>query len=194
MIYTGNIEAFSPLKERLCLDFVNTSDEHPSKAPAEFLTSYARLVEWSVYFESINDEQAEQLLALARQYPDKENEALGFAIHVRETLFRVLAAAAAGKPRFDGVCNRLDDMDGFDAECRQGSTFGFTGKTLIHPNQISITNEAFGSDPAVIAEAEELIAASRGGAQRFKGRMIETMHVEEAQMTIERSRAATEGV
>lgn len=95
MIYTGNIEAFSPLKERLCLDFVNTSDEHPSKAPAEFLTSYARLVEWSVYFESINDEQAEQLLALARQYPDKENEALGFAIHVRETLFRVLAAAAA---------------------------------------------------------------------------------------------------
>ena len=105
----------------------------------------------------------------------------------------VLAAAAAGKPRFDGVCNRLDDMDGFDGECRQGFTFGFTGKTLIHPNQIAIANQAFGADSAAVAEAEELIAASRGGAQRFKGRMIETMHVEEAKMTIERSRGATGG-
>ncbi|MBL0925235.1 MAG: CoA ester lyase [Sphingomonadaceae bacterium] len=103
----------------------------------------------------------------------------------------VLAASAAGKPRFDGVCNRLDDMTGFDAECRQGATYGFTGKTLIHPNQIDICNQAFGPDLATVAEARELIAASRGGAQRFKGRMIETMHVEEAKLTIERSRHAT---
>jgi (3S)-malyl-CoA thioesterase len=102
----------------------------------------------------------------------------------------VLAASSAGKPRFDGVCNRLDDMNGFDAECRQGATYGFTGKTLIHPNQIAICNQAFGPDAAAIAEAKELIAASRGGAQRFKGRMIESMHVEEAKLTIERSRHA----
>lgn len=100
----------------------------------------------------------------------------------------VLAASAVGKPRFDGVCNRLDDMDGFDTECRQGATYGFTGKTLIHPNQIAMANRAFGADSAAVAEAEELIAASRGGAQRFKGRMIESMHVEEAKLTIERSR------
>jgi citrate lyase subunit beta/citryl-CoA lyase len=105
----------------------------------------------------------------------------------------VLAASAAGKPRFDGVCNRLDDMAGFDAECRQGFTYGFTGKTLIHPNQIAIANQAFGPDAAAIAEAEELIAANRGGAQRFKGRMIESMHVEEAKLTIERSRHAMGG-
>jgi (3S)-malyl-CoA thioesterase len=103
----------------------------------------------------------------------------------------VMAAAASGKPRFDGVCNRLDDMTGFDAECRQGARFGFTGKTLIHPNQIAICNQVFGPDDAALTEAEELIAASRGGAQRFKGRMIETMHVEEAKLTIERSRHAT---
>ena len=99
----------------------------------------------------------------------------------------VLAASAVGKARFDGVCNRLDDMAGFDAECRQGATYGFTGKTLIHPNQIAIANQAFGPDAAAVAEAEELIAANRGGAQRFKGRMIESMHVEQAKMTIERS-------
>ncbi len=102
----------------------------------------------------------------------------------------VLAASEFGKPRFDGVCNRLDDLDGYDAECRQGATFGFTGKTLIHPNQIASANAAFGPSAAAIAEAEELIAASRGGAQRFKGRMIESMHVEEAKLTIERSRHA----
>ena len=105
----------------------------------------------------------------------------------------VLAASAAGTARFDGVCNRLDDMSGFDAECKQGATFGFTGKTLIHPNQIAIANQAYGPSAAEIAEAKELIAASRGGAQRFKGRMIESMHVEGAKMTIERSLHKTGG-
>lgn len=103
----------------------------------------------------------------------------------------VLAASVAGKPRFDGVCNRLDDMAGFDAECRQGASYGFTGKTLIHPNQIAMANAAFGPDAAAFAEAEELVAASRGGAQRFRGRMIESMHVEQAKLTIERFLHAT---
>lgn len=106
----------------------------------------------------------------------------------------VLAAAAAGKPRFDGVNNQLDDMDGLRAECRQGVAYGFTGKTLIHPNQIEIANHFYSPDAAELAQAEQLIAASRGGAQRFRGRMIETMHVEEAKITIERARHATGGV
>ncbi|MGB5076021.1 MAG: CoA ester lyase [Sphingorhabdus sp.] len=105
----------------------------------------------------------------------------------------VLAASAVGKPRFDGVCNRLDDMEGFDAECSQGVMFGFTGKTLIHPNQVAIANRVFGPGAGEVAEAEELIAASRGGAQRFKGRMIEAMHVEEARITIERSQHGMDG-
>ncbi len=94
MIDTGDIEAFGPLKERLCLDFTNTADEHPSQPTAELLTSYARLVEWSVFSKSISDKQAEILLSLAQQHPSKADEALRFAITVRETLFRVLAAAA----------------------------------------------------------------------------------------------------
>ena len=61
-------------------------------------------------------------------------------------------------------------------------------KTLIHPNQVAIANQAFGANAAAVAGVEELIAANRGGAQRFKGRMIESMHVDEAKLTIERSR------
>lgn len=103
----------------------------------------------------------------------------------------VLAGAAAGKPAFDGVNNKLDDMGGLEAECVQGRCYGFTGKTLIHPNQVAIANAAFGPTPEDIAEAEALIAASTGGAQRYKGKMIESMHVEEARRTVERSRHTT---
>lgn len=104
----------------------------------------------------------------------------------------VLATAAARKPAFDGVCNRLDDLDGFEAECRQGRCYGFTGKTLIHPNQIPIANAAFSPSPEELADALELVAAAKGGAQRFQGRMIESMHVEEAQRTISRAAGGAE--
>lgn len=70
----------------------------------------------------------------------------------------------------------------------QGRCYGFAGKTLIHPNQVAIANAAFGPTDDEVAEAEALIAASTGGAQRHKGKMIESMHVEEARRTIERSR------
>ena len=99
----------------------------------------------------------------------------------------VLAAAAAGKPAFDGVNNQLDDLAGFERECGQGRCYGFTGKTVIHPNQIAIANEGFGPDAAELEAARELIAAASGGAQRFQGRMIESMHVEQAKRTIERA-------
>lgn len=94
---THTIEALGMLKERLCLDFINTSDEHPSTPNAEFLTSYARLIEWSAYSQTISHEQADQLLALADQHPDMADQALQLAISVRETLFGVLDAAAENR-------------------------------------------------------------------------------------------------
>jgi (3S)-malyl-CoA thioesterase len=100
----------------------------------------------------------------------------------------ILAAAAVGKPAFDGVFNALDDLDGLEAECLQGRCYGFTGKTLIHPNQIAIANAAFSPTSAELADAHALVLAAKGGAQRFQGRMIESMHVEEAHRTIERAR------
>ena len=92
----------------------------------------------------------------------------------------VLAARAAGIVAFDGVWNRLDDPEGLAAECAEGRTFGFDGKTLIHPNQIEIANRAFGPDEAELEDARALIEAATGGAERFRGRMIETMHVDAA--------------
>jgi (3S)-malyl-CoA thioesterase len=103
----------------------------------------------------------------------------------------VLAAASAGKPAFDGVNNALDDMDDLAAECLQGRAYGFAGKTLIHPNQIAIANRCFAPGADEIEDAQALIAQSDAGAQRFRGRMIEAMHVMQANVTLDRaSRAA----
>jgi predicted RNA-binding Zn ribbon-like protein len=97
MVYTGNAADLEALGDRLCLDFVNTSGQHPSHEDDEFLTSYAHLVEWSVYMDIITDEAGDRLLALAAARPVEAEAALNYAVAVRETLFRVLSAVAAGR-------------------------------------------------------------------------------------------------
>ena len=99
----------------------------------------------------------------------------------------ILAARAAGIPAFDGVYNQLVDVDGFVAECMHGRSLGFDGKSLIHPDQIGPCNEAFGPSDEEIESARQLVDAFSGGAERFKDRMIERMHVEAARRVLERA-------
>ena len=100
----------------------------------------------------------------------------------------LLAARAAGIAAFDGVYNKLEDGDGFAAECAEGRGFGFDGKSLIHPNQIETANRIFGPSPEEIEEAHRLIAAATGGAERWQGEMIERMHVDQARFLLARAR------
>jgi citrate lyase subunit beta/citryl-CoA lyase len=100
----------------------------------------------------------------------------------------VLAARAAGVAAFDGVYNRLDDEDGLAAECREGRAFGFDGKSLIHPGQIDTANRIFGPSESELEAAIRLIAAATGGAERFEGRMIEAMHVDQARALLAKAR------
>ena len=99
----------------------------------------------------------------------------------------VLAARAAGVWAFDGVYNALDDAAGFAAEAAEARRLGFDGKTLIHPSQVDPCNAAFAPSAREIAEAEALIAAATGGAQRLEGRMIEDIHVAAARALLERA-------
>ncbi|HYG49222.1 MAG TPA: CoA ester lyase [Allosphingosinicella sp.] len=101
----------------------------------------------------------------------------------------LLAARAAGVAAFDGVYNRLDDPDGFAAQCEEGKSFGFDGKSLIHPSQVDIANRLFGPGEAEVEAAKRLIAAATGGAERFEGEMIERMHVEQARRVLAKARA-----
>jgi len=99
----------------------------------------------------------------------------------------VLAARAAGIAAFDGVFNNLDDAKGFIAEAQDGKRLGFDGKSLIHPNQIALCHRAFAPDDAEVERAKALVAAFRGGAERFGNEMIERMHVTAAQRVLERA-------
>ena len=65
---------------------------------------------------------------------------------------------------------------------------GFDGKTLIHPSQIAPCNRLFGPSASEIEDATALIAAATGGAERFRGRMIEGMHVATARRLLGRAR------
>src|SRR5206468_9509402 len=88
----------------------------------------------------------------------------------------VLAARAAGVAVFDGVFNRLDDLDGFTAEAEEGRRLGFDGKSLIHPDQIARCHRAFAPSEAELERARRLVEAFHGGAERFENEMIERMH------------------
>jgi citrate lyase subunit beta/citryl-CoA lyase len=102
----------------------------------------------------------------------------------------VLAARAAGITALDGVHLDLDDAAGFEAACRQAADLGFDGKTLIHPKTIAKANEIFAPAPAdvewsrrVIAAHAEAVAQGRGVVV-LDGRLIENLHVDEAQRVV----------
>lgn len=101
----------------------------------------------------------------------------------------VIAARAAGVPAFDGVFNGLKEEAGFTAQAREGRALGFTGKSLIHPDQIVPCHAAFAPSDAEIDRAKRLVAAFDGGAERFDDEMIERMHVEAARRLLERAAA-----
>lgn len=103
----------------------------------------------------------------------------------------VLAARLAGIAAFDGVFNALDDDDRLARECSEGRALGFDGKSLIHPGQIATANRLFGPSEAEIDDARALIAAATAGAERFRGRMVEAMHVAAARRLLARAPACT---
>lgn len=98
----------------------------------------------------------------------------------------ILAARAFGLCVLDGVRLSLNDEVGLRQSSIHGRDMGFDGKTLIHPNQIAITNETFGPSPAEITEAQARITAyeeaikSGAGIAVLDGKLIEELHIQDA--------------
>lgn len=107
----------------------------------------------------------------------------------------VLAARAAGISVLDGAYMDLNDDEGFRASCEQGLDLGMDGKTLIHPKTIDAANEVFAPSEADIAWAERIIAAHGEAIEAGKGvvvvdgKLIENLHVAEAERLIGLSNA-----
>lgn len=95
----------------------------------------------------------------------------------------LLAAKAEAKIIVDGVYNAFKDDAGLAAECEQGRDMGFDGKTLIHPAQIEVTNQAFAPSEAEVDLAQRQIAAfeaaeaSGQGVAVVDGKIVENLHV-----------------
>ncbi|AWU93255.1 HpcH/HpaI aldolase/citrate lyase family protein [Azospirillum ramasamyi] len=102
----------------------------------------------------------------------------------------LLAARAYGLAVLDGVHLDLNDDEGFAASCRQGRELGFDGKTLIHPKTIAACNAAFAPDADEIAQAHRIIAAHAEAAAAGKGvvlvdgKLVESLHVENARRLV----------
>ena len=100
----------------------------------------------------------------------------------------LLAARRSGVAILDGVWNDVQDLEGFEAECRQGRDMGFDGKTLIHPGQVAPCNAVFAPSAAEVEEARELLAVWEAGAGAgvvtHRGRMVENLHVDIARRVI----------
>jgi citrate lyase subunit beta/citryl-CoA lyase len=99
----------------------------------------------------------------------------------------VYAARANGLAIIDGVQLDLENEELLKYSCDQGRDLGFDGKSLIHPKQIAAANAAFAPDEDEVKSAGDIIAAfeqaqSEGkGVVVVNGRLVENLHVEEAQ-------------
>jgi citrate lyase subunit beta/citryl-CoA lyase len=99
----------------------------------------------------------------------------------------LLAARAGGLDILDGVSNDFRDLAAFAVECAQGAELGFDGKTLIHPAQIEPANAAFAPSESALAEARKIVEAfalaqnAGKGAIALDGRMVELLHLVQAQ-------------
>jgi len=102
----------------------------------------------------------------------------------------MLAARAHGLAILDGVYNDIKDTEGFKAVCRQGLEMGFDGKTLIHPTQVEPCNEIFAPSAAELEMAGKIVVAFKTaqaegkGVVTVDGRMIENLHVEQAERAL----------
>ncbi|WP_111557422.1 HpcH/HpaI aldolase/citrate lyase family protein [Paracoccus sediminilitoris] len=107
----------------------------------------------------------------------------------------LLAARAHGVTIVDGVFNAFKDEEGLRAECEQGRDMGFDGKTLIHPAQLAIANDAFAPTDAEIdlarrqIEAFDQATAQGKGVAVVDGRIVENLHVAAARATLDRADA-----
>ena len=95
----------------------------------------------------------------------------------------LLAAKAEGLIIVDGVYNAFKDDEGLRLESTQGRDMGFDGKTLIHPAQVAVANEAFAPSQAEIDLARRQITAfeeteaSGQGVAVVDGKIVENLHV-----------------
>ncbi len=108
----------------------------------------------------------------------------------------VTACAAYGLQAIDIVTIDFKDIERVRREAEFGAGLGFSGKQVIHPNQVGPVQEAFTPSDETIAHAKRLVEAFESyqkegkGAFALDGQMIDMPLVKNAQKVLERAKAA----
>ncbi len=89
--------ALSLIGGRLCLDFANTVGSHAGEHPNEYLRSYRDLVAWSRHAGILTDAEERHLLEAAEGRPGEAGVVLERAVALREAIYRIFSAVAAGR-------------------------------------------------------------------------------------------------
>lgn len=102
----------------------------------------------------------------------------------------VVAAVAARRQAIDGIWPDVTDREGLRRDTLQARRLGFTGKSLIHPDQIETINEVFSPSVAEVSYARRVIDAFEGaqlkglGAVALDGKLLDQPIVERARRTL----------
>ena len=108
----------------------------------------------------------------------------------------VTACAANDLQALDIVYIDFKDTEGLRIEAQEGAGFGFSGKQVIHPNQVQVTQEAFTPSNDAIAYAKRVVESFEAsqkegkGAYALDGKMIDMPLLKNAQKVLDRARAA----
>jgi citrate lyase beta subunit len=108
----------------------------------------------------------------------------------------VVYAAAFNLQALDMVWLDLQDLEGLRREAQAGAGMGFTGKQIIHPNQVQPVQEAFTPSEEAVLSAKRIVEAAQAyqqagkGAFALDGKMVDAPVIKAAQRVLERARAA----
>ena len=100
-------------------------------------------------------------------------------------------AAAAGISAIDGIWQDLNDLKGLQKDCNFGKSLGYTGKSVIHPDQISMVHKSFHPNKTEILWAEKVCkvyveSIKKGkGATTVDGKMIDEVHYKQAKALLD---------
>lgn len=107
----------------------------------------------------------------------------------------VTACAANDLQAIDIVFIDFKDPEGLRVEAEEGARFGFSGKQIIHPNQVEAAQEAFTPSDEVIEYAKRIVESFEAsqkegkGAYALDGKMIDMPLLKNAQKVLERAKA-----
>ena len=102
-----------------------------------------------------------------------------------------LDARAAGVLAIDAIWQDLKDIDGLKQDCAIGKSLGYSGKSVIHPDQIILTHELFAPNKSEIEWATKVCSVyeestKKGkGATVVEGRMIDEVHYKQAKALLD---------